>query len=213
METLVAIRERTSTRAFLSKPVPKGVLAQILEASRWAPSGSNRQPWLVTVATGEHCHALADRLAARCRERQPGLPGYSSTAADLDSRVAALRADLEKIAARAGKSLWEFVVAGSYALYDAPVVIVVTNPSERGGDVSPFVTTMLLAAHDLGLGTCWLGYPVAEAELIREMLGIPEEERVRAVVALGYPDPDAPATAYRSPRQELASLVRWVGFD
>jgi nitroreductase len=213
METLAAIRERKSIRAFLPKPVPKNVIAQILEASRWAPSGSNRQPWRVTVATGEPCRALADRLVERCRERQPGLPGSASASTDVDSTVAALRADLEGIAARMDKSLWEFVVAGSYGLYDAPVVVVVSNPSERGGDVGPFVTTMLLAAHDLGLGTCWLGYPVGEGELIREMLAIPEGERIRAVVALGYPDPDSPANAYRSPRDEIASFVRWVGFD
>jgi len=213
METLAAIRERKSIRAFLPKPVPKDVIAQILEASRWAPSGSNRQPWRVTVATGEPCRALADRLVERCRERQPGLPGSASASADVDSRAAALRADLEDIAARMDKSLWEFVVAGSYGLYDAPVVVVVSNPSGRGGDVGPFVTTMLLAAHDLGLGTCWLGYPVGEGELIREMLAIPEGERVRAVVALGYADPDSPANAYRSPRDEIASFVRWVGFD
>jgi len=213
METLAAIRERKSIRAFLPEPVPKDVIVQMLEASRWAPSGSNRQPWRVTVATGESCRALADRLVERCRERQPGSPGSASASADVDSRVAVLRADLEGIAARMDKSLWEFVVAGSYGLYDAPVVVVVSSHSERGGDVGPFVTTMLLAAHDLGLGTCWLGYPAGEGELIREMLAIPEGERVRAVVALGYPDPDSPANAYRSPRDELASFVRWVGFD
>jgi nitroreductase len=213
METLAAIHERKSIRAFLQKPVPKELIAEILEASRWAPSGSNRQPWQVTVATGETCRALAERLVARCYERRPGSLGAGSAPADMDSRVAALRADLEAIAARGGQSLWEFVVAGSYRLYDAPAVVVVSNPSGRGGDVAPFVTTMLLAAHDLGLGTCWLGYPLAEAALIREMLAIPEEERVRAVVALGYPDPDAPANAYRSPRDEITSFVRWVGFD
>jgi nitroreductase len=213
METLAAIHERKSIRAFLQEPVPKELIAEILEASRWAPSGSNRQPWQVTVATGETCRTLAERLAARCYERHPGSPGAGDAPADMDSQVAGLRADLEAIAVRMGQSLWEFVVAGSYRLYDAPVVVVVSNPNGRGGDVAPFVTTMLLAAHDLGLGTCWLGYPLAEGSLIREMLGIPEEERIRAVVALGYPDPDAPANAYRSPRDEVSSMVRWVGFD
>jgi len=93
------------------------------------------------------------------------------------------------------------------------VVVVVSNPSGRGGDVAPFVTTMLLAAHDVGLGTCWLGYPLAAGALIREMLAMPDDERVRAVVALGYPDPGSPANAYRSARDALSSLVRWVGFD
>jgi nitroreductase len=72
---------------------------------------------------------------------------------------------------------------------------------------------MLIAAHDRGLGTCWLGYPLGYADLIREVLGIPEDERLGAVVALGYPDPASPANAYRSPRDELDTFVRWVGFE
>jgi nitroreductase len=72
---------------------------------------------------------------------------------------------------------------------------------------------MLLAAHDLGLGTCWLGYPMSYADVIREVLDLPEEERVGAVVALGYPDPDSPANTYRSSRDELETFVRWVGFE
>jgi nitroreductase len=112
-----------------------------------------------------------------------------------------------------GQSFWEFVFLGSYRLYDAPVVVVVSHPGKRGGEISQFVTTMLLAAHDVGLGTCWLGYPLSYPDLIREALEIPEEERIGAVVALGYPDPDSPANAYRSSRYELETITRWVGFE
>jgi nitroreductase len=63
------------------------------------------------------------------------------------------------------------------------------------------------------LGTCWLGYPLSYGDLIREALHIPEEERLAAVVALGYPDPDSPANDYRSPRDEVEAFTRWVGFE
>ena len=39
------IKERRSIRAFLDKPVPEKEIKMILEAGRWAPSASNRQPW------------------------------------------------------------------------------------------------------------------------------------------------------------------------
>ena len=122
-------------------------------------------------------------------------------------------ADLTRIAEGQGQSLWEFVVLGSYRLYDAPVAVVVSYTGKRSGDVAPFVTTMLLAAHELGLGTCWLGYPVSYADLFHEILDIPEEERIGAVVSLGYPDPQAPANAYRSPRDEVKTFCRWIGFE
>jgi nitroreductase len=213
METLEAIRGRKSIRAFLPRAVPKDVIAQVLEASRWAPTGVNRQQWCVTVVSGEKRKTLAARLVERAREREPGTPGDTGAPPEVQRRVDVLRADLTQIAQSLGQSLWEFVVLGSYRLYDAPVVVVVSYPGECGTDVSQFVTTMLIAAHDLGLGTCWLGYPLSYSDLIREVLEIPEEERLGAVVALGYPDPVSPANAYRSPRDELETFVRWVGFE
>jgi len=212
MDTLDAIRARTSIRAFLPTPVPQELIAQVLEASRWAPTGVNRQRWRVTVAGGETCRTLAERLVERAREREPRTPSYGGEDPDVRRRTEALVADLTTLAGRVDKSLWEFVIAGSYGLYDAPVAVVVSQVGAGGTDVSSFVTTLLLAAHALGLGTCWLGYPLSYRDVLHEVLGIPEEERISAVVALGYPDPDSPANDYRSPRDELDVFVRWVGF-
>jgi nitroreductase len=212
METLQAIHDRRSIRAYLPTPVPKEVIVQILEASRWAPSGSNRQGWHVTIVTGETRQALADRLAERVRERQPSLSTTANAAPEIRKRVDSLRAALGRAAEALGQSLWDFVVLGSYRFFDAPVVVIVSHHGARA-DVSSFVTTMLLAAHDRGLGTCWLGYPLGGSDLIREMLDIPEEEHIRAVVALGYPDPDSPANAFRSSRDEVEDFCRWLGFE
>ena len=216
METLAAIRSRKSTRAFLPTPVPKDVICQLLEASRWAPSGSNRQPWRVTVVTGPTREALAKRLVQEARAHQ------GTESAKAESRSAevrqreGLRADLRRIAEEMGVSMREFVIEGSYAFYDAPVVVFVSYMGPRAGgtvDTSAFVTTMLLAAHDLGLATCWLGYPLSFGEIIREALDLPDDEKLAAVVALGYPDPASPAYEYRSPRAGVDTFVRWVGFD
>jgi nitroreductase len=213
METLDAIRGRKSIRAFLPQPVPKALIAQVLEAGRWAPSGVNRQQWRVTVATGERLEVLREALVQRAREREPRAPSYGGTLPEVRRRTEGLVADLGRLAERLGKPLWEFVVLGSYRLYDAPVAVVVSHAGGSSGNVPPFVTTMLLAAHDLGLGTCWLGYPLSERDLWHQFLEIPQEETISAIVALGYPDPDSPANAYRSPRDDLDAFVRWVGFD
>ena len=42
---LELIKERRSIRAFIDKPIPEEEIEMILEAGRWAPSASNRQPW------------------------------------------------------------------------------------------------------------------------------------------------------------------------
>ncbi|MHA2007898.1 MAG: nitroreductase family protein [Promethearchaeota archaeon] len=43
------IKERRSIRAFQDKLVPEKEIEMILEAGRWAPSASNRQPWKFVV--------------------------------------------------------------------------------------------------------------------------------------------------------------------
>jgi nitroreductase len=52
MDALEAIQARRSIRQFTEAPVPREVLAQILEAGRQAPSGKNRQPWHFVVIQG-----------------------------------------------------------------------------------------------------------------------------------------------------------------
>lgn len=213
MEVLEVIRDRKSTRAFLPDPVRKELIAQVLNAARWAPSGNNRQRWRVTVAAGGTCKTLASHLAVRARERTPQAPESGDPSENKRPGSATLYADLTRIAHDLGQSYWEFIAVGSNSLYGAPVAIVVSQPGKEGGDIPQFVTTMLLAAQALGLATCWLGYPLVDSDLIQQVLEIPEQERISAVVALGYPDPDSPANEYRSPRDELGAFVRWVGFD
>ena len=39
------IKNRRSIRSFQDKPIPENEIQMILEAGRWAPSASNKQPW------------------------------------------------------------------------------------------------------------------------------------------------------------------------
>lgn len=45
MDTIEAIRSRRSVRGFTDEDVSDEIVAQILEAGRWAPSGLNNQAW------------------------------------------------------------------------------------------------------------------------------------------------------------------------
>ena len=45
IEFLDFLKERRSIRNFQDKPVDEGHIQMILEAGRWTPSASNRQPW------------------------------------------------------------------------------------------------------------------------------------------------------------------------
>jgi nitroreductase len=75
-------------------------------------------------------------------------------------------------------------------LKEAPVVIVgcgdqKASPGWFMVDVAIAMQNMVLTATSEGLGTCWVGS--FDENEVREMLKIPENYRVVALLALGYP--------------------------
>jgi nitroreductase len=61
MDLFDAIRNRRSIRKYRKDPVEDEKITRCLEAARWAPSASNRQPWhFVVVRNEETRKALAD---------------------------------------------------------------------------------------------------------------------------------------------------------
>lgn len=108
---------------------------------------------------------------------------------------------------------------GQKFIAQAPVVLVACGiPDEAfptvGGymsshvmDVSIAMDHLTLAAHALGLGTCWIAW--FKEEKVRELLGIPEDVRVVTLTPLGYPD-EAPE---RTPRKNLEELVAYERYQ
>lgn len=60
--TLELVKSRRSIRRYRPDPVPDDMVGQLLEAGRWAPSASNRQPWHFVVLEDETIrHEVAER--------------------------------------------------------------------------------------------------------------------------------------------------------
>lgn len=100
---------------------------------------------------------------------------------------------------------------GRKAIAAAPVAIVVcADPaeSESANGIEYYIADtaiafehLCLAAHALGLGTCWMGW--FDEVTIREELGIPDRIRVIGITPLGYPDQEPKAR----PRKALAEIA------
>ena len=63
-----------------------------------------------------------------------------------------------------------------------------------------------LKAVELGLGTCWTGY-FAQKEM-KEILGIPKDKHVVAVLTVGYPA-EEPKPKERKTVEEILMYERW----
>ncbi|MCC6803248.1 MAG: nitroreductase family protein [Anaerolineae bacterium] len=188
---------RRSIRRYRPDPVGRDLIERLLNAAIWAPSAHNRQPWrFCVVDSPEQIQALARAMGARLRSdlERDGVP------ADL----------IEKDAAR------------SYArLTGAPALVVLClsmidmdrYPDEQRS-LDEYVMAvqstalagqnLLLAAHDAGLGSCWMCAPLFCPERVRETLRLPDDWQPQALITLGYPDETREKT-----RRPLETSVLW----
>ncbi|MBR7124200.1 MAG: nitroreductase family protein [Candidatus Methanomethylophilaceae archaeon] len=65
---------------------------------------------------------------------------------------------------------------------------------------------MMLAAHDLGLGTCWIGY--FDPNVVRETFSIPENEEIYHILIVGHPTEDCVPGPLHAKRKTLSATVR-----
>jgi nitroreductase len=102
---------------------------------------------------------------------------------------------------------------GKKAIAAVPVLIVVCgNPAESDvehcidyfvADVAIAFEHLCLAAHALGLGTCWMGW--YNEQQIKQSLGIPDDIRIVGITPLGYPDQEPKPR----PRKQLSEIVHF----
>jgi nitroreductase len=149
MDVIEAIRARRSIRIFKPAPVPKKVLQELLDVSRWAPSGGNVQPWYFEVLAGEALAKAKARLVEKAAtwdghdyaDTRPDLPRTGPYSKLLMPRRLALKAlqdpiyyplgteDLEAKQLEHRKHMLSF--------FDAPSVIVVCTHDRGPNSIGP----------------------------------------------------------------------------
>lgn len=69
------------------------------------------------------------------------------------------------------------------------------------------IQNMMLAAHELGLGTCWIGEILKNEDQVRELLGVSNELQLMAVISVGY----SSRNTLTSKRRDLSeNIVSWL---
>ena len=101
---------------------------------------------------------------------------------------------------------------------EAPVIIAACAKEEEaygsmGGymnsypiDIAIALEHLILAATEKGLGTCWIG--AFKEQLVKDILGVPENVRVVALTPLGYPAREASIRG-RKPLTEIISYDKY----
>ena len=174
------IARRVSCRAYSTTPVPEPHIQQILEAARLAPSACNMQPWRFAVVRNPD---LRRRLV-----EEGFLPGIKMTWA-IDAPV--------HVIIGMERSLVTHRLAASVSGVDYPWV-----------DIGIAGEHLVLAATELGLGTCWVGW--IRPRVVGRIVEWPRSVKPVVVITVGYPQDSGTGPLPASRRKPLAELVKWL---
>ena len=220
MELLEALKTRKSIRAFKPAAVPRELITRILEAARWAPSWGNTQPWELVVVQGDKIPELTGEMAAALQQRVAANPDVAMPEnfpdAYKDRYLACAAGLFDKMGiARDDKACRMAHLANMSRAFGAPAIIYVIFNADLGEpytmfDLGAITHAICLAAHDLGLGTCISAQIARNPDLIRRHLGLTSTHKIVVGLALGYPDVQAPANAFRTERDPLEKFVQWI---
>lgn len=177
------ILTRRSVRAFKKEQIPKEDLDTILLAGSYAPNGMGLQNWKFTAIQNP---AIMEKVNETLRQTLLSIPIVAETHPYIVSLIE-----------KANDKNANF-------LYYAPTYIIVSNLKDNGNsmpDCALAIGNMMLAAHSLGIGSCWLNQLPGLTHLpqVRELLtelDIPQDHIVYGSVVMGYslnpPNPAAP---------------------
>ena len=177
---MATIARRVSCRAYAHRPVPHEHLTHILEAARLAPSACNQQPWRFAV--------VGAREPRRRLVEEGFLPGIKMTWA-LDAPV-------------------HVVIGMETSFFTHRVAASVSGVAYPWVDIGIAGEHLVLAATELGLGTCWIGW--IRPPVVARIVGWPSSVKPVAVITVGYPSQPEAGAPRVSPRKPLADLVSWL---
>lgn len=203
-EFLEILRSRRSVRHFLPDPVPQEDIEKILTAASWAPSGTNHQNWhFIVVRSDDVKKAMAGAVTSEVDEMakeitfsqaQAGFRAYTNFFTFFKHAPVVIAAV---------KKPYDSVTQKIFARYN------LTERFRSSTDVqgpSASVQNLVLMAHVLGYGTCWMTGPLVAKEKLEKLLKIAPPDELMALVPLGKPSHVSGATR----RKKIGDITEYL---
>jgi nitroreductase/Pyruvate/2-oxoacid:ferredoxin oxidoreductase delta subunit len=208
-ETEKIIYKRRSIRLYKQKQVPKDMIRRVIEAGRYAPSAGNNQPWKFIVIQDKE---IIQKISKLCYQTLKFATYLSLPHEWLDIK--------NKGNKNAGLKTWQelllpFLVmfykgdadqrarGGVNAVtsdpefdttFGAPTLILILSDKRAIGgtelDLGICAQNMVIAAHAMGLGTCYVGLIDQALRFhtqFKKEIGITAPFKIVTAITLGYP--------------------------
>lgn len=220
MELREAILGRRSIRNFLKKDVPEELIKEILTDSQWAPSWGNTQPWEIMVISGvpleEFKHKNKEALFSGIKPK-PEIQMPEIFPAHLKHRYVAVGKSVLQSLSIDRKDLDGRLnyYGDMFFLFDAPLMVLFLLDKKvlleyAMLDVGLCLQTLLLSAHDKGLGGIVLAASVNFPDILRSLFPIDADKTIVMGAVLGWPDRKAAVNCFERQRAGLDETVTWI---
>lgn len=170
MELKDAIYGRRSIRKYTDKKVEKEIIEQLIDFGIQAPSAMNSQAWSFGVIQDKN---LLTELSNETK-------AYLLSILDTNPFLASYKNTLEN--------------PNFDIFYNCPLLLLVCmKPGGIETNACLAAQNIMLAAHNLGLGSCWIGFCHAFLNIPKnkEKFGIPSDYSIVAPLIIGYPAAEA----------------------
>jgi nitroreductase len=218
-----AITSRRSIRAFLPTPVPRQVVEDILQVAARAPSGTNTQPWRVSVLTGTAKESLSAKLRAayddpaeRARHTEEYAYYPTEWVPPYIDRRRKVGWDLYGLLgiAKTDKAGMHAQHRRNYDFFGAPVGLMFTidRVMRQGSwlDFGMFLQSVMIAARGRGLDTCPQAAFTQFHRIVTEHVGAAASEQLVCGMSLGHADPQAIENTLVTERESVPRFTRFI---
>jgi nitroreductase/ferredoxin len=195
-ETEQVLFRRRSVRAYKKEQVPDWMVKRVLEAGRFAPSAGNCQPWKFVVLRDKE---MIDELQADVQK----LSALTAKLIDYRDNGSWLKRSLANLLIRFQPSMMHptpfgavrYLADGKLGLYHGASTVILIFKDTRGIsnpdlDCGIVGQNMVISAHSMGLGTCWVGFTKLAFDYMgkwKKRLGIDYPYKFASSVGVGYP--------------------------
>ncbi|MHA1334235.1 MAG: nitroreductase family protein [Promethearchaeota archaeon] len=187
------IFERRSIRSYKQKPLPESMIKRILEAARFAPSAGNAQPWKFVVINSREIIDEMERDAVQMCKKLMKYLDYSKSFLKRIFVKQIIKLKKNQLHPIPYSVLLQVAKGRVGIFHNAPTIILMFLDTRGVGD--PLIDigiagqNMVLAAHSLGAGTCWIGFfsVLMYMKKWRKFFRVKKPFKLVNTLALGYP--------------------------
>ncbi len=197
MEFDEIIRARRSIRRYKDEDIPVEISAQLIEAARLAPSATNRQPWRFMFIRDKDVINILQEVVV-----QPFIVSAPLIIMCCIDRNSFTRQYIKKqIDELVSVNVVNSEVAGELYKRRMPEKLEEAGiPASAYIDLGIAIEHIVLKAHELGLGSCWVR--MFDHNRLTEMLKLPEGIAPVVLLPVGYPD-EKPPPRPRLPAEKI----------